>query len=210
MQGCCRCGSGLSGHRLQSVVWKMLTSSSDIHASEMTWTQLTWSWGHQIDYKWTWLFTWEGAGPFITRSPWFQLFSKKRGSEWWGRFAYIHCVHLGWPGLGAFPACACNSCVSRKAAWLMGRTSSYWGRARTLVFSCLTFPSACHGVFCKLIARSSLFYGMQGCPWKVSSFKLIMWSFCVELTLTFNYCWPLFLHADASLTCSAAQESARG
>lgn len=158
----------------------MLTSSSDKHASEMTWTQLTRPWGHQIDYKWTWLFTWEGARPFIRRRLWFQVFSKKRGSGWWDRITHIHHVHLGWPELGAFPACVYNSCVSRKAAWLMGHTSSYWGRARTLVFSCLRFPLACHGFFCKLIVCSSLYYSMQGCPWKVSSFKLIMWSFSVS------------------------------
>lgn len=94
--------------------------------------------------------------------------------------AYIHCVYLGQPGLTASPASAFNFCVSRKAAWFTGRTSSYWGRAWTLVFSCLIFPLACHGIFCKLIACSSLYYGMQDCPWKVSSFKAIMQSFFVS------------------------------
>lgn len=130
--------------------------------------------------KWTWLFSWEGAEPFVAERLGFQVSSRKRGSECWAGIAYIQYVYLGWPGLGAFPASACNSCVSRKAAWFTGRTSSYWGRARTLVFSCLIFPLACHGFFCKLIACSSSYYGMQGCPWKVSSFKLIMWSFCVS------------------------------
>lgn len=100
--------------------------------------------------------------------------------RFWVVIAYIHCVFLGQLGLTAFPASACNFCVSRKAAWFTGRTSSYWGRAWTLVFSCLIFPLACHGIFCKLIACSSLYYSMQECPWKVSSFKLIMWSFFVS------------------------------
>lgn len=95
-------------------------------------------------------------------------------------YTYPSCT----PGLTwarSFPSLCVQFLCQQKGSLAHGtHTSSYWGRARTLVFSCLRFPLAGHGFFCKLIVCSSLYYSMQGCPWKVSSFKLIMWSFSVS------------------------------